>query len=447
MAPLAFIFLLDYSGSMDQLMDKAPKTELVEKQVQSLLSTAGPQDPSEAIIFGTQPRWACDDIVYWRKSSSQLQKDLHPLKPGAFGKTPLTKGFRLLVDSLKKQPTAKAFVITDGADTCGENPCEYLKNVDKTLKTPRPYDIYLLGLDLKEDRPQMECFKNLHLNNFEIHFSEISSKNDLLTQLQDAQLPPDQIQNEIIDSQLTKDTAIRVFKMKNQPPVRSPSPSERKSPKNELRLATVEIIGAPSEAHFHIENDQTQHSWQGPFAVQVPGGQYKIQFVDADNGKEITFRFLPGTLTKIPWAQLMKLTTGQVHLSSPSLTLLWTPDAATEVIHGNLKPIQTTASLDKDKVDTSTLPFGTWSVEIISPPWLVKKIPPKNIVVKVRDKKEIDLKELFKGQVRWVDPQQKTSGQVLVLTSPSTQEERHFLPAGQSNIPIPAAASERWLTP
>lgn len=446
MTPLAFLFLLDYSGSMEQKLDKAPKIQTVKTQIGSLLSTGASSDMSEAIIFGTEPQKGCKDVRNIKLPNPLMSKKLSQMNPGPYGKTPLTQGFRLLVEKLKSNVSSKAIVITDGADTCGENPCEYLEKVDKTLKTEKPYDIYLVGLDLKEDKSQMACFKNLKLNNFNIHFSDIDSKEDLLNQLKEAQLPNSDIANEIKDSRLTGATKIKIFKLKNAG-AKKANPANNQNKKINEPAASLEITGAPAEAHFHIENPAHQQNWQGPFSISIPGGSYKIQFIDAQNGGEITFKLIPGTLTKIPWAQLMKYATGEVEINSSSLTLRWTPDVSTKNIHGDLKPVETIANLNNQMLEIPKLPFGKWNVEVMSPPWLAKRLRPKNLTIEYNHRNSFNLKELFADEVKWIEAPKYQEGQVMVLQDKDAKEERHFIPPGQTTLPIPASYEVRWLRP
>ncbi|QDK46070.1 hypothetical protein DOM22_13340 [Bdellovibrio sp. ZAP7] len=447
-AALSFILMLDYSGSMEQPLNKTPKIQIVQKQVHALLSTAPVQSSSEAIVFGTKPEKECKDVRLMNGKNPTLQKQVMEMKPGAFGKTPLTQGFRTLVGRLQKYPGTKAVVITDGSDTCGENPCEFLKEADKKVKTDKPYEIFMVGLDLKEDRSQMQCFKDLKLNNFKIHFSDIDSKEDLLNQLKAAQSLNKDIETEIKDSMRTGGTNIKIYKLKGQgrnSRLGSTNPQDQKPPSPP---AIIEITGAPEEAHFSIQNEKFNQSWEGPFAITVPSGEYKIRFEDAANGTEITFKLLPGTLTKIPWAQLMKKSVGAVDMNEMALTLQWTPENSTKEIHGDLKPIETIARLDNKVTALPNIPFGKWSVEVISPPWLMKRMPAKSIVIANGIKNKINISELFKDEIKWVDAPQTAGPQVMVIQNKDSQEERHFLPAGQfKHIPILKDTEANWLTP
>ncbi|WP_413557677.1 VWA domain-containing protein [Bdellovibrio sp. HCB209] len=448
-AALSFILMLDYSGSMEQPLDKTPKIQIVQKQVHALLSTAPEQGSSEAIVFGTKPEKECKDVRLMNGKNPTLQKQVMSMQPGAFGKTPLTQGFRTLVGRLQKYPGTRAVVITDGADTCGENPCEFLKEADKKVKTDKPYEIFMVGLDLKEDKSQMQCFKDLDLKNFKINFADIDSKEDLLNQLKASQSLNNDIDTEIKDSMRTGGTNIKIFKMKNQGRNSGKGGSnDPKSNKPPTPPAVLEITGAPEEAKFSISNDQFNRSWEGPFVISVPPGEYKIRFLDPNNGAEITFKLAGGTLTKIPWAQLMKVAVGQIALDEMALTLQWTPEPSTKEIHGELKPIETIARLDNKKTDLPKIPFGKWTVEVISPPWLIKRLPPKSVSIVNSSKNSINVSEMFGADLKWVDAPRTAGAQVMVIKSKDSQEERHFLPVGQSkHIPILKDTEASWLSP
>lgn len=294
----------------------------------------------------------------------------------------------------------------------------------------------------------MECFKNLKLDNFKIHFADIKSKEDLLNQLKESQLSDEDISNEIKDSMRTGDTKIRIFKLKNKAQRKNPASPDKKNADLEKK-ARLEITGAPSEAHFHLENETFKQDWMGSFAIAVPAGSYKIKFLDADNGSEISFKLAAGTLTKIPWAQLMKYSTGELQIDSPSLTLRWTPTGSTKNIHGDLKPVDITASLNSLRLEVPKLPFGQWDVEVLSPPWLAKRLRPRTILIENHQKNVLDLKALFAEEVKWVKAPASHTGQVLVIQSKDAHEERHFLPAGQDQyeIPVPTNFDIRWMSP
>jgi hypothetical protein len=447
-AALSLILMLDYSGSMEQPLDKTPKIQIVQKQVHALLSSVPPQDTSEAIVFGTKPDKECKDVRMMSGKNATLQKQVMEMKPGAFGKTPLTQGFRALVSRLQKYPGTRAVVITDGADTCGENPCEFLKQADAKMKTEKPYEIFMVGLDLKEDKSQMQCFKDLNLKNFTIHFSDIDSKEDLLNQLKASQSLNKDIDTEIKDSMRTGNTNIKIFKMKGQGKNSSAGANANKNQKPPAPPAHLEITGAPEDAHFSIAGEKHNQTWEGPFAISVPAGEYKIRFEDANNGIEITFKLASGTLTKIPWAHLMKNAVGEVDMNEMALTLKWTPESSTKEIHGDIKPIETLARLDNKTVAPPNIPFGKWNIEVISPPWLAKRMKPRSVVITNATKNKINITELFGDELKWVDAPQTAGPQVMVIQNKEVQEERHFLPAGQyKHIPILKDSEARWLTP
>ncbi|UYL07590.1 VWA domain-containing protein [Bdellovibrio sp. SKB1291214] len=447
-AALSLILMLDYSGSMEQPLDKTPKIQIVQKQVHALLSSVPPQASSEAIVFGTKPEKECKDVRMMNGKNATLQKQILDMKPGAFGKTPLTHGFRALVSRLQKYPGTRAVVITDGADTCGENPCEFLKQVDSKIKTEKPYEIFMVGLDLKEDKSQMQCFKDLELKNFKITFADIDSKEDLLNQLKASQSLNKDIETEIKDSMRTGNTGIKIFKMKGQNKAGGSRSSNNKDLKPPAPPAHLEITGAPEDARFSISGEKHSQTWEGPFTISVPPGEYKIRFEDANNGTEITFKLAQGTLTKIPWAQLMKNAVGAVDMNEMALTLKWTPENSTKEIHGDIKPIETLARLDNKTVAPPNIPFGKWNIEVISPPWLAKRMKPRSVVIANGTRNKINITELFGDELKWVDAPQTAGPQVMVIQNKDLQEERHFLPAGQfRHIPMLKDSEANWLSP
>ncbi|MBO9668809.1 MAG: hypothetical protein J7501_18570, partial [Bdellovibrio sp.] len=208
----------------------------------------------------------------------------------------------------------------------------------------------------------------------------------------------------------------------------------------------LEVTGAPENARFSIQNDKLQQNWEGPFSIMVPPGEYKIRF-DDPNGTEITFKLGPGTLTKIPWAQLMKIAVGQFDAEDMALTLLWTPDTSTKDIHGDLKPIETLARLNSNDTTTSDIPFGKWTVEVISPPWLAKRLKPQSLVIANATKNKINVGALFSDEIRWLDAPKTLGPQVMVIQK-DAQEERHLLPEGQyKHLPVLKDSEVRWISP
>lgn len=447
MKTLAFLLLLDFSGSMDQVWQNRAKIEILKEETTSLLSTAPAEAPSSALIFGTRPERACRDLLPVRLTTAELSREVQSLRPGALGKTPLALGLRHLVRKSIEEKVSLSIVITDGADSCGQDPCKALQIGNAELaKAGRKLKMYIIGFDLKNESKQFRCFENLRLSNIEVSMAEAASSSDLQRKIREGQM-------DLFDegaSLSDKDTA-RVRGLKKNAVVAKAvgAPGDSKAARGQSAFdakaeALLEIVGAPSTAEFSADSKSAHKKWKGSYVVTVPAGAYVLKFLDA-NGGELSLELGAGTQTRVPWARLMKIHEARVRLQS-ALTVKWTPDDETKAVHGDLAEFTSLGDLETTGGERR-VPFGTWSLEVQSPPWLKGIVPNKKINLSYGVDVPLNMELVYQEQIKWVDNPRPDILQVLRVIQKGRGESRHPIQPGVRRLPVLKDDEVEWLVP
>jgi hypothetical protein len=445
MKAIVFLLLLDYSGSMDQKLEGKTKMENLKAEVRGLLSTAPPGEMSGALVFGLEAKQGCSKVDFFEDNSVNLSKKLMSLPAGKFGKTPLALGLEKTIEKASHLEDPNVIVVTDGADSCGQDPCQALKVADKKLEGKRPLNLHIIGYDLKKDSTKLACLKNLKLKNINVDLLEAGGTYDLQKMLkkgQKARLDLDEINDSealagIKGAKVIGRRASQGLKGKNDKPLKEPHPN-----KNE---ALIEITGAPSSAAFlAVSTTGKQREWFGSYAVDLKPGTHRISYRDP-NHTDVTVAMSGGTLTKIPWARLMKLSSGQVAVQMPLLSLKWNASEQTQQIHGEVSEVTTPVNLTGDSLVIPPLPFGEWEVEVVEPSWLIGHLSMQKIKVDLGSKAAVNLETLFGDELVWVNNPRPDSQGVLKLTRSGSPSERYLVPIGQKRIPVIKNTSVEWL--
>ena len=142
-----------------------------------------------SLVFGTNPSQGCSDVKTLNLPSAQMSSTLQKMRPGALGKTPLATSLHLLVRKAIKHDAQISVVVTDGADSCGQDPCKALQVGDRELgKAGKKLKVHIIGFDLKNESKKFACFKDLKLDNIEVSMSEASSSSDLQRRIREGQM-------------------------------------------------------------------------------------------------------------------------------------------------------------------------------------------------------------------------------------------------------------------
>lgn len=445
MKSLLFILLLDYSGSMDQVLHDKPKIQQLKVEVGALMSTAPTSDPAYALVFGTEPSKKCKDIRILQGTTAHVGATLQSLRPGVQGRTPLADALLKTVQISLKSKSNQVVVVTDGADSCGKNPCQALTKADRELgRVGKKLAMHIVGYDLKNDKG-LECLKNLKLNNIALAVSEAGNSADLADLLKQNQI------RGLDESEISLSGSDKRIKGMRRARVNSGVGGSSKSAKdgqnknNKIEPALLEIVGAPSTAEFQAQLGKITKNWKGSYIVSLAQGRYAIRFLNP-NGAELTLDLPGGTHTRIPWARLFKVSGVTLKLEANHFGLKWRPTDQTRLVHGQVDEFETTANLESPDVGIPQVPVGEWEVEVTSPPWLKGLIKAKNVNVTLGNP-QAEIEKIFAEEVVWIANPDPSKPSVLDLFEAGSERQRHLIPAGQSRVPVLKNMKYRWLAP
>lgn len=131
--------ILDASGSMGEEIEGELKIETAKNMIGLITKTLQEDQAAVSLTaFGHRKSWSCKDIelIYdlGFKTSEEIDKRIEPLKPAERGKTPIAESLLRAYRRLKNVKGPKGiFVITDGAETCGGDPCKVALMLRKQL--------------------------------------------------------------------------------------------------------------------------------------------------------------------------------------------------------------------------------------------------------------------------------------------------------------------------
>lgn len=423
----SILFIFDYSGSMFQSFDGKLKYLTLRDHILAIASVQSNNTPLTIQIFGSNPKNSCNDVITFKSNFKNLKNNISPLHPGNNGKTPLAKVIREI--SNKNEKMNKVFLFTDGADTCGEDPCQALINLDKKLKTKIQLD--LIGYDLKEDKEKLSCFKllsdknsNQTLKNIDFHFIHLSEYNDFSHYL------------------------------------RNLSESFQKLNENiEKNLVHLRISDAPSTANFKIttyesinnKNTQLQFekTWHGDYSIKLPLGQYQLSYI-SENGKIITIDLRSSQNRTIPFFELLKQKEQTLNIDLDSLEIELHPSSEVTRIFKEAKPLVVSQN------GLISLNIGTWYIRIISPLWL-KEAPYSSINLPINDQEinklnikrttnlkeknqslhyKIFIKDILKDVLQWVDVPPISTPHIGIISSNKKSDFRILILPENKKIPL-----------
>lgn len=446
MKSLVFLLLLDYSGSMDQVWQNKSKIQTLKEEATALLSTQNEKTQSMALVFGSDVSKGCRDLRSFVMPSTKLTRQLQSLKPDNQGKTPLAFGLTVMVDRALTNNIKSAVVITDGADSCGQDPCKALEVGDKALaKQNKKLKVHIIGMDLKREGQKFQCFKELKLNNIEISMSEASNVFELQQKIKEGQLAGLNKGDEIKDGDTHRNIGLTKNKIEVDPATQQ-GDVKNVNADSVVDIKTegfLEIVGAPTQAEFEAISKQQQKKWSGPYVLTLPAASYKVAFLD-NNGVALNIELGAGTHVRIPWVRLLKKSQAAVYIHKSRIGLTWTPTIATGAIHQNNEKLTIAASLEGG-TKSAHIPFGAWTVEPSSPPWLEKKLKARDINLTLDKETVIDLEDLYKEELRWVKNPKPQIFHVMVLKNKEGAEERHLISPGAVILPIPVGWQESWI--
>jgi uncharacterized coiled-coil DUF342 family protein len=149
------ILILDGSGSMWGRINNVPKISIAKEKVLDAVNEVPEHLSVGLMAYGHRREADCNDIELIgvkagddRSGLLQFVKNLSPR-----GKTPLTRSMEISSKYLAEG--GSMVLISDGKESCGEDPCEFVKKV-KSLGID--FKVHVIGFDVSgEEKAQLEC--------------------------------------------------------------------------------------------------------------------------------------------------------------------------------------------------------------------------------------------------------------------------------------------------
>jgi len=406
MKPLLLLLLLDYSGSMYQKFEGKYKFKVVQENVEALASSSFSKadDPEVGmIVFGLDQKKKCADIQYEEPKAQDLTTRVQTLRPGNHSKTPLADAIQKATDITIERKAKKVVVFSDGADTCGRDPCaQLLESNEQLKKVDFVMEMTFIGIDLKEDERKFECFKTLNLSHLKINY--MNSKNSF-------------------EAQEVLKAAEEVTDLENP-------------------FGLVEVKGAPASVEFRARNltapKKKEEIWKGAYQRKLREGNYEIASSEKQTQK-LKRTIEMGQRLELHWADFFRRPRADIDIPKLRLTLMLTPTEQTKAIHRTVEPILLHSEKGKGIDVQKTIPFGSWEMEIISPPWIKKRTGKRVKSFEVGSKNSLEVESEL--SIEWVKVPDPTLRWVFELDG----GDKYYLPGEFHEIPIVADSQVKWL--
>ncbi len=170
--------ILDASGSMGEVVEGETKIKTAKEMLNIVAQSLQEEQIAISLTaFGHRKSWSCKDIELifdtQFKTREEILERIKPINPSQRGKTPIAATLLRSYERLKKIRGPKGiFVITDGAETCGGDPCTVAKIMKKEL------DVQIYTLSYKTS--SVEDFKKLSCMG---QVEEANSRGEVLSKL------------------------------------------------------------------------------------------------------------------------------------------------------------------------------------------------------------------------------------------------------------------------
>jgi hypothetical protein len=408
MTPLLFLFILDFSGSMYQKLNEQMKFLIIQQNVTALMA-ALPSEQQETesglLVFGLHPKNKCNDLVYSEVRSKSVVKKVTEFHPGPYSRTPLAEAIKRGTLTTIRRGVKRVVLFSDGADSCGRNPCEELLISNEKLKAVNLImDLTFVGIDLKSDAPKFECFKK-SLSNIKINFSDIQTEFAVQTALQR--------ENEVT---VTNDIG--------------------------GTFGFISVKGAPASVKFsaiRVAPKVKPHHWLGAYRTQIERGTYRLTS-DYPHSKKLSVKITENQTQEIYWSDFFRQPKSMLGYELNSLTLLLTPLDQTQAAHRQVVPVIIEGALGPTlNLGQTHLPFGDWAVKILSPPWLKRTASQEIFTLAPETSLRIDVFKMF--ALKWQQVPDPGSRWIFELSD----KQRYYLQGRIGKIPISKTDQVRWI--
>ncbi|MBX3033411.1 MAG: VWA domain-containing protein [Bdellovibrionaceae bacterium] len=444
---IALLLVLDFSGSMDQALEQQPKILQLKNQARAVLSTLPAGESVRMVVFGANPAKGCQDFQVFKTTPAQSLATTLGMKPGPYGKTPLARTLRYMRDWSQDLKGSTALLFTDGADTCGEDPCQALLALDRDLGARRKkLNLVIVGYDLKNDAQKLECLKDPKTTNVQVKFFSAESSYDMQRAVSES------LQTEAVHRLQQQGSEAGA----NASSARSAQPGSPGSNaaggtsggtgenKDQTGPAQLNVRGAEAADHFQIiVKGKVLREWYGGLPLDLPAGDYVIRYVNA-NGKSLPVSVKDRERHQFLLSDFFQRPRGDASFEEVSLGFELTPSDRTREVHGEPKPIFVQARLNGDRLEAKDIPIGTWTLKVVSPEWLKGRLPEQTLRI-TPDNSRIALDEKLRKELRWIDNDHAGRQRVLEITMGAGRVEAHLVPPGARRLPVRTEDRANWL--
>jgi|GEM_PF-7125544 len=460
---IATLFILDFSGSMYQKIVDKSKYQVLQTKMTEMSSTYKGQVPIAVSSFGQKGNTSCNDVRFDQMNFDQLPRWIKSQKPGAYSKTPLAKAIESVAEATKKHHFQQVVIVTDGADSCGADPCEALQKLAKTLekqKTPLLMD--LVGYDVKLNAKKLEC-ANIKSNALKYRFHIAQNDTDLSKQLVkiDRKIKKQNATNIILSGKKSEaEKFLNSQKKQDLPKSSQLAQTEENSndqtddtfdkPINlfspELRLddellSSVRIVNPPNNRLFYAyRKGKLIKKWNGEFAAVLPPGEYSIRTFDKKNiTQNLKLTIEPKKNKLISFKLFLKDPTPHLIVKSTLFPIKVSPVKGNTIRNEDLSIPE---RIEGEHV--LALGEGEWAIEIYYPWWLKKPLK-KIIRLAAGEKRVLDFRKIHSNSIKWIATPNSSRDLAVLLTTEFGNEFRVFVPKGSKKTPVLKSWDPHWL--
>jgi hypothetical protein len=405
---------------------------------------------SAILSFGLNPKKKCDDFKYVETETRNFSDIISDYRPGAFSMTPLGDSIIRGTDIAIERKVKKVVIFSDGADSCGKDPCKELVNAnDKLVKANFRMSIKFIGINLGKNDPRFECFRNNKLSNIDIEYTNIGDSFEVQQALQDA-----------------ANTSGGSISLQT---VKSP-------------WGIVFVKGAPATVRFKAEaqtkgvDNKGRDQWLGSYRNQLKGGGYYIT-TNYPGTKKLEVFVYPDQEKEVYWSDFFKDPKSKLNYSHSTISVLLTPSGQTKESHRVISDIMIEGLIENIAKKDTKIPFGDWVAEPISPPWLKDFGIRPTISIKPQGSSMVNFAEIF--DLEWLNNPDAERPWVLAVIAPAAKggeeivsgtttvastitvsepvyipptqyvedEKRYYIQPGVLAVPMVKGAKVRWLKP
>lgn len=177
------LFVVDFSGSMNKRLGYAPKAFLAIDAIRAILNDTGEKTKIGLRIFGVTDRsmyeYSESGVEYnkhnlctaselvmpiARYNNENISDALSKYKPQ--GATPIGYALRQAIqnDFTQNASLKHIILITDGYETCGDDPCLFLKRI---MQLRNDIKVDVIGITITENQySKLSCISNVANGNF-----------------------------------------------------------------------------------------------------------------------------------------------------------------------------------------------------------------------------------------------------------------------------------------